>query len=145
MGKYWVPGGPPGVTAGDVGGAVTIENMEKERLATNVRIVNDLILTLQHFGWLPKNYRSPLKNLEERKKHKKILPISEAVRAAEVFQQRGKDEVQIAKSLKGHERRLLICKAIGHLVEALLSCWPWTTSHLIMSIEEAYERGLSQV
>lgn len=125
-----------------------VSEWEKERLATNLRIVQSLIRTLRSFNWLAADHPLPADVVVARKAQTEggIRPISVAVKTAEKLWRKGAGKLKNARLLQfGDSRDCRISESIAYLVKAHLECWPWAASPLIMSANEAYAQGLSQL
>lgn len=118
---------------------------ERERIASNVRLANDLILTLMHAGWLPSG-PSPMEILSERARANTLCSMHDAAEAADGLKIEGVLMVRSAKAraAKDDINRKGIARGISRLVDALLALWPWSSSPLIMDAATAFE-SLSRV
>lgn len=122
---------------------LTIRCYERERLASNLRLVDDLVLTLTHVGWLPPG-PSPLEIMAAKQREDKVPALAEAVKEADAILAEATAEVHRARAIGDGADLKAIAKGIRRLVDGLLALWPWSASPLIMSAETAFE-GISQV
>lgn len=121
---------------------------ERERLASNLRLVDDLVSELKKAGLLTEeaDIKSPIDVLAEKKANDAVLSLEDAIDRADLLLQEGTQLVGSTSDMP-YDRGMqeVVAKGIRKLVDALLVCWPWSCSPLIMGVKTACSSGLSRV